>query len=83
MPSSSVTDIALWAKKLDGVVRSFVARHPHAVVLDLGAGLDNRMARVVPGAGIDWYDVDFPEVIAFRAEAIGRETKAHAPSLRT
>ena len=77
MPASSVTDIALRAKKLDGVVRGFVARHPDAVVLDLGAGLDYRMARVAPPASIDWYDIDFPEVIALRADAIGPETKAH------
>ncbi|HEY7272152.1 MAG TPA: class I SAM-dependent methyltransferase [Actinoplanes sp.] len=78
MPASSVTDIALRAKKLDGVVRGFTARHPDAVVLDLGAGLDNRMARVAPPAGVDWYDVDFPEVAALRADAIGPEAKAHA-----
>jgi hypothetical protein len=54
MPASSITDIALRAKKLDGVVRGFVARHPDAVVLDLGAGLDNRMARVAPPEPERW-----------------------------
>ena len=78
MPASSVTDIALRAKKLDGVVRRFVARQTDAVVLDLGAGLDSRMTRVAPPAGVDWYDVDHPEVIALRAEAIGQEKKAEA-----
>lgn len=78
MPASSVTDIALRAKKLDGVVRRFVARQTGAVVLDLGAGLDSRMTRVAPPAGVDWYDVDYPEVIALRAEAIGQEKKAEA-----
>ncbi len=77
MPASSVTDIALRAKKLDGVVRRFVARHTGAVVLDLGAGLDSRMTRVAPPAGVDWFNVDYPEVTALRAEAIGQE-KAEA-----
>jgi O-methyltransferase involved in polyketide biosynthesis len=77
MPASSVTDIALRAKKLDDIVRHFVARHPDAVVLDLGAGLDSRMSRVAPPAGIDWYDVDFPEVVALRAEALGKGIRAH------
>jgi len=76
MPASSVTDIALRAKKLDRVVRRFVARHTDAVVLDLGAGLDSRMTRVAPPAGVDWYDVDFPEVIALRAEAVEQKPKA-------
>ena len=81
MPASSVTDIALRAKKLDRVVRRFVARHTDAVVLDLGAGLDSRMTRVAPPAGVDWYDVDYPEVIALRAEAI--EQKPNAETIAT
>jgi O-methyltransferase involved in polyketide biosynthesis len=83
MPASSVTDIALRAKKLDEVVRQFVSRRADAVVLDLGAGLDRRMARVAPPAGVDWYDIDLPEVIALRAEtmgaeAMGQRARAHA-----
>ena len=77
MPASSVTDIALRAKKLDGVVRRFVAGETGAVVLDLGAGLDSRMPRVAPPPGVGWFNVDYPEVIALRAEAIGQE-KAEA-----
>ena len=77
MPASSVTDIALRANKLDDIVRQFVARHPDAVVLDLGAGLDCRISRVSPPSGVDWYDVDFPEVVALRAEAIGQTTWSH------
>lgn len=79
MPASSVTDIALRAKKLDDVVRHFIARHPDASVLDLGAGLDSRVTRVAPPAATDWYDIDFPEVAALRAEieTIGHEARAH------
>ena len=46
MPASSATDIALRAKRLDEVVRRFVGRHPNAIVLDLGAGLDGRIFRI-------------------------------------
>jgi hypothetical protein len=35
------------------------------------------MSRVAPPAGIDWYDVDFPEVVALRAEAMGHEIRAN------
>lgn len=77
MPASSVTDIALRAKKLDNVVRRFVARHPDAVVLDLGAGLDSRITRVAPPAGVDWYDLDFPEVVALRADTMPSAMRGH------
>jgi O-methyltransferase involved in polyketide biosynthesis len=63
---TGLRDIALRAKKLDGVVRDFVARHPNAVVVDLGAGLDSRQARIAPPSTVDWYDVDLPDVIAPR-----------------
>ncbi|WAL69551.1 class I SAM-dependent methyltransferase [Amycolatopsis cynarae] len=61
-----VCSTALRAKKLDDAVRTFVAGHPGAVVLDLGCGLDTRMLRCDPPAGVDWYDVDFPDVVELR-----------------
>ena len=39
-------NVALRAKKLDEVAADFVARHPDAVGLDLGAGLDTRGVRI-------------------------------------
>ncbi|MGF6882831.1 O-methyltransferase involved in polyketide biosynthesis [Nocardia sp. GAS34] len=61
-------ETALRSRKLDDTVRSFTAAHPDAVVLDLGCGLDPRMIRCRPTARIDWYDVDFPEVVALRPQ---------------
>lgn len=66
VPNSVVLVHAVRAKTLDDVVRRFVARHPAAVVLDLGAGLDSRAIRCAPPSGVDWYDVDFPEVTRIR-----------------
>ncbi|MFD6139584.1 class I SAM-dependent methyltransferase [Promicromonospora sp. NPDC060271] len=63
---SLVASTALRAKKLDDVIRQFVTTHPDAVVVDLGSGLDTRLARCTPPAGVDWYDVDFPEVTDLR-----------------
>jgi hypothetical protein len=74
---SRVFNIALRAKKLDGVVRDFVTRHPDAVVLDLGAGFDTRMLRIVPPPTVTWYDVDFSEVIAARQNLIPSFSNAH------
>jgi O-methyltransferase involved in polyketide biosynthesis len=59
------------------VALRFVARHPDAVGLDLGAGLDTRAFRVAPPPTVDWYDVDFPEVIAARGQLIPDRANAH------
>ncbi|MFI9595454.1 class I SAM-dependent methyltransferase [Nonomuraea sp. NPDC052265] len=65
-----VATTALRAKKLDDAVRAFVAGHPGCVVIDLGCGLDTRMSRCDPPPGVDWYDVDFPEVVDLRSECL-------------
>jgi O-methyltransferase involved in polyketide biosynthesis len=51
---------------LDRLVSRFIAEHPTTVVVDLGCGLDTRRQRCAPPPGVDWYDVDFPAVIALR-----------------
>jgi O-methyltransferase involved in polyketide biosynthesis len=44
----------------------FLAVHPHSTVIHLGCGLDSRVFRLNPGPGVQWYDVDYPAVIALR-----------------
>lgn len=58
--------LAIRAKTLDASVEDFLARNPDAIVLHLGCGLDTRIFRVDPPKGIDWFDVDYPEVIELR-----------------
>lgn len=58
--------LAIRAKTLDVCVQDFVARNPDAIVLHLGCGLDTRIFRIDPPAGVDWFDVDYPEVIDLR-----------------
>ena len=53
---------------LDKTVRDFVAANPDAVVVNLGAGFDNRFERVDNGR-ITWFDVDLPDLIAARRKA--------------
>ncbi|MGW4089336.1 class I SAM-dependent methyltransferase [Nocardia sp. NPDC004750] len=67
---SLICGTALRAKKLDDAVRAFTATHRNAVVLDLGCGLDTRMLRCDPSAGVDWYDIDYPEVIEMRGQLL-------------
>ncbi|WP_410569058.1 class I SAM-dependent methyltransferase [Amycolatopsis sp. cmx-4-61] len=75
---SLVTSTALRARKLDDVVRRFVAAHPDAVVVDLGCGLDTRWARCSPPEGVDWYDVDYPAVTELRRQYVSDPTHAVA-----
>jgi O-methyltransferase involved in polyketide biosynthesis len=68
-------NVALRAKKLDEVAAGFVARHPDAVALDLGAA--TRMIRIAPPSTVEWYDVDFPAVIAARERLVPDRANAH------
>ncbi|MGA8115309.1 MAG: class I SAM-dependent methyltransferase [Actinocatenispora sp.] len=77
LSASPVLQIAHRAKKLDEVAQNFIARHPDAVGLDLGAGLDSRVFRIDPPDTVDWYDVDFPEVIAARQLLVPERASTH------
>lgn len=61
----SQTAVAVRTFLLDREVLAFLAQHPQAVVINLGAGLDTRFLRC-RREGVDWYDLDLPEVIAIR-----------------
>lgn len=74
---SVVPLVALRAKMLDGVIRAFLTEHPDAVVVDLGAGLSSAVHRVNPGAGVDWYSVDRPAVLALRAAVLPTHPADH------
>jgi O-methyltransferase involved in polyketide biosynthesis len=72
-----VLTVALRAKKIDEVAANFIAGHPNAVGLDLGAGFDTRAARLKPPPTVDWFDVDHPEVAAAREYVVPVRGKAH------
>jgi O-methyltransferase involved in polyketide biosynthesis len=74
--SSVACQTALRGKMLDDRIRRFVAEHPHAVVVDMGAGLDSRVFRVDPPATVNWYSVDLPRVIALRDAVLPDRTHA-------
>ncbi|MCR5454334.1 MAG: class I SAM-dependent methyltransferase [Bacteroidales bacterium] len=50
---------------LDRMVKDFVAKNPNCVIVNLGAGFDNRFSRVDNGS-ISWFDIDFDDLIAAR-----------------
>jgi O-methyltransferase involved in polyketide biosynthesis len=58
--------VALRAKKLDAWTADFMGRHPDAVVLHLGCGLDTRAFRINPPPAVRWFDLDQPGVVELR-----------------
>ena len=57
--------------------RQFLAVHPHCTVVHLGCGLDSRVFRLDPGPGVQWYDVDYPAVIALREKIYPSRERYH------
>ena len=57
------------ALQLDNKVKTYIKDHPHASIVNLGAGFDTTFYRVDNGT-ICWYDLDLPEVIEVRKQLI-------------
>lgn len=55
----------------------FLAVHERATVVHLGCGLDSRVFRLDPGPGVEWYDVDYPAVIALREKIFSSRPRYH------
>ncbi|MDT5350441.1 MAG: hypothetical protein QOH91_3728 [Mycobacterium sp.] len=60
--------VAVRTAHFDNWARQFLAVHDKATVLHLGCGLDARVYRLNPGAGVRWYDIDYPDVITLREQ---------------
>lgn len=60
-------DCVIRSEILDQQVQKFLAEHPDAVVINLGAGLDARFWRVDDGR-VRWFDLDMPDAIALRRQ---------------
>jgi O-methyltransferase involved in polyketide biosynthesis len=65
--------VLLRNRQFDSLTREYLTRHPDAVVVYLGCGLDARFERVDNGQ-VAWYDLDLPEVIDLRRKLMGGES---------
>jgi len=68
--------VAVRAKQYDEWAKDFFAQNKNAVAVHLGCGLDARITRIQPPPSINWFDVDFQEVISLRKVFFG-ETDAY------
>jgi methyltransferase (TIGR00027 family) len=66
VPAANQYLVTLRAKQLDEWCANFLARHPDAVVVHLGCGLDARAFRLDPPPSVLWFDIDQPGVVELR-----------------
>jgi O-methyltransferase involved in polyketide biosynthesis len=71
------TIIATRAATFDQLTIRFLADHPDAVVLQVGCGMDSRAFRVNPPAGVEWFDVNYPDVIDLRRQLFPKQDAYH------
>jgi O-methyltransferase involved in polyketide biosynthesis len=62
--------------EFDRRAQDFLRRHPGAVVVHIGCGLDSRFERVDNGQVV-WYDLDLPDIIDLRRKLIGNEPERY------
>ena len=62
------TIIATRAATFDQLTKRYLADHPDATVLHVGCGMDSRVFRIDPPATVQWFDVDYPDVIDLRRQ---------------
>jgi methyltransferase (TIGR00027 family) len=68
LPVANQYLVVLRAKQLDDWCADFLGRHPEAVVLHLGCGLDGRAFRLEVPESVRWFDIDQPSVIELRRQ---------------
>lgn len=71
------TVVILKGREFDRFAQDFLARHPDAVIVHIGCGLDTRFERVAEGSRVEWYDLDLPDVIGLRRRLLGGEGARH------
>jgi len=64
--ADSAYSVVLRAKPIDDWAGEYLREHPDAIVLHLGCGMDSRVYRMDPPPTVDWFDVDYPEVVELR-----------------
>lgn len=71
------TIIATRAATFDQLTNRYLADHPDATVLHVGCGMDSRVFRVDPPASVQWFDVDYPDVIDLRRQLFPERDSYH------
>jgi len=65
IPKQTYVTVCMRAKQFDNYAKKYLTNVPESIIIHLGCGLDSRFNRVDNGK-VEWYDLDFPEVIELR-----------------
>lgn len=76
VPKGTYIITCMRAKQYDNYAQSFLSKNPDGVVVCIGCGLDSRFDRVDNGK-VEWYDLDFPEVIDLRRKFFQEMNRYH------
>jgi O-methyltransferase involved in polyketide biosynthesis len=71
------TIVATRAATFDLLTNRYLADHPDATVLQVGCGMDSRVFRIDPPAAVQWFDVDYPDVIDLRRRLFPERSAYH------
>ena len=67
---------AVRCRNIDDRIREFLKKYPEGAVVELGCGLETTYFRTDNGKAI-WYELDLPEVIAYRKQLIPLQDRMH------
>lgn len=76
IPRQTHVTICMRAKRFDNYAREFLQKYPKGIVVQLGCGLDSRFSRV-DNSTVEWYDLDYPEVIKLRKNFYQETARYH------
>lgn len=76
IPKQTYVTICIRAKQFDNYVENYLVKGPCSIVIHLGCGLDSRFNRVDNNI-VEWYDLDFPEVIELRKKFYQETDRYH------
>ena len=71
-----VTHTVIRAKKYDEYILKFIDQHPHATVVNIGCGLDNRYERI-NNRSIHFFDIDLPDIMNIKKQIFHEEANYH------
>ncbi|MBA7574218.1 hypothetical protein ES708_16020 [subsurface metagenome] len=63
-------------RNLDDALKNYLSTYPECTVVNLGAGLETNFFRC-DNHKLQWYDIDFPDVIAFRKKYLVESDRYH------
>lgn len=76
LPRKLNVTLSLRTRCFDRYVQKFLLKAPDGIIVNMGCGLGTRFPRVDNGK-LEWYDLDFPEVIEIRRKFFEENERYH------